>query len=240
MPIRYVQSKIQRITAASSIAVQWPDNTLTGNHIVVAINAYASVSISSIVDSQSNTYQAADSAATTNLNTFVYQAHNVTGGTTPTVTVTFSGSTAAEVNIREYSGLKTSSAHIKGATLGDFGAKTGTSTTPNTYELDLRKLPATENTQALLIATGAILAQPQVWSVGDSFLHLDQIDNTTNPTSFAVADRVVDLTQDNVSYSTTFNVGTSAAWISTLNAFSDFSSTVTPETVTAEQTTYWS
>lgn len=100
-------------TASNSIAATWGGNTATGNLSVLGVAWTGSgINVSSVTDSQGNTYQSAraKTAASSGIDYYqIWYAENITGGTTPTVTVNFSGSaTFRRIGMHEVSGLATS------------------------------------------------------------------------------------------------------------------------------------
>ena len=101
-------------TTYASVAATFGSNTTSGNLIEVWVGYGGSTDTSTVSDTDSNTYnnigQHYDS---TNGQSFdVYCAENITGGTTPTVTVTFNTSQPYNrILIREISGLATTSAY---------------------------------------------------------------------------------------------------------------------------------
>jgi hypothetical protein len=96
--------------SASSVSVAYPAAQMAGNLNVVVVgwNDTAS-SVSSIVDSQGNTYTRAVGPTTgTALSQSIYYARNIAGGSN-TVTVTFNQTAAyPDVRVMEYSGANTS------------------------------------------------------------------------------------------------------------------------------------
>ena len=114
MAVAFVQSKsLSAPGTATTIAVTWTSNTTTGNLICLFVTYLSStVTVSSVADSQTNTYTQVDFDDNTNGRTdrtYTFYAKNITGGATPTVTVTFSGSVNATLIVHEVSGCDTSS-----------------------------------------------------------------------------------------------------------------------------------
>lgn len=96
----------------NTCALTWNSNTTTGNTIIVSItyNDDTAGTISSVTDSQSNTYNLIGTGGSSggDTHTASYYAYNITGGTTPTVTVTMStGDHDFSMTMREVSGLTT-------------------------------------------------------------------------------------------------------------------------------------
>jgi hypothetical protein len=97
----YINQFAQGTSAATnSPTATLPINTTSGNTIVVAAVNAGARTISSITDSQSNTYSVIDTG--TNPNSEFWYAKNITGGTTPTITATYVGGAAASCVIACY------------------------------------------------------------------------------------------------------------------------------------------
>lgn len=111
--------------AATNYPTTWGGNPSTGNAVLVCVFWKGAVTISSVTDSQSNTYAdcgAGRLARPTDGFLQVLGAKSITGGTTPVVTVNFSGAAnSIDVFLLEYSGQDT-------ATLFDSVTGTGTAT----------------------------------------------------------------------------------------------------------------
>lgn len=96
----------------ASTSLAWGANTTTGNLIIVACGNTGSINnVTSVTDSQSNTYTQVFSSSPTGSDDFEFwYAKNITGGTTPTITIAYSSSSSFNTAVaREYSGLDTSS-----------------------------------------------------------------------------------------------------------------------------------
>ena len=143
MAAAFVQAKATvNNTNATTIAATWDSNTTTGNLIALYVQwAGTTVTISSITDSQSNTYTLIAAEHPSNRDTAaLYYATNITGGTTPTVTVTFSATIGSRrLIIHEASGLATSSPFDQYAinyvivTAADFSTSSRTTTADGEY-----------------------------------------------------------------------------------------------------------
>jgi hypothetical protein len=95
----------------NSLAITWGSNTTSKNLIVVGLSLItSSQSVSSISDSQGNTYTLVDVGDTGGgARAELWYAKNITGGTTPTITATISGSVNVAAFAREYSGIDSTS-----------------------------------------------------------------------------------------------------------------------------------
>ena len=126
----YVQAATHAEQASgTSITATFSGNTTTGNLIYVAVAYSGSTNPSSVTDSQSNTYTLIRTThdATYDQSHTTYYAKNITGGTTPTVTVTWAASHDWEVlNVVEYSGLDTTAPLDKETGQGQTSIGTGT------------------------------------------------------------------------------------------------------------------
>jgi hypothetical protein len=111
MSIALVQSASGNSGAGyvNTLGVTWPGNTTTGNLLVASVAISGVNSVSGITDSQSNTWtKITGTSNTTDASTLeLWYAKNITGGTTPTVTVSPTAGAFAQwgVVIREFSGL---------------------------------------------------------------------------------------------------------------------------------------
>jgi hypothetical protein len=104
MALAYVQvAKNGRTTNGTTVAAVFPGNTTTGNLIVVGVIVNQTTdTISGIADSQGNTYTKIRGRRVATTGAYfctLWYAKNITGGTTPTVTVT---STSAQFNVQAF------------------------------------------------------------------------------------------------------------------------------------------
>jgi len=106
----FVQQNASTGHVGSSNAVSFTTNTTAGNLIMVALDYPSTATLSSVTDSQGNSFTQAGSTLTSHLSqkTAVYYAPNIKGGA-DTVTLTFTGGTTSDIYVTEYSGLATSS-----------------------------------------------------------------------------------------------------------------------------------
>lgn len=104
--ISYVQDNSGR--GASPKAVAFGSNTTAGNLIVVGIVTESAVAVSTVADTQLNTYHSAGVTGVMNNSTWVevWYAYNTAGGA-DTVTVTDASAATPDVSIVEYSGVAT-------------------------------------------------------------------------------------------------------------------------------------
>jgi hypothetical protein len=112
--ISVVQKKNGTTVSGSTVAGAFTSNTTTGNTIiVVSFNPAGTITVSSIaLSTGSGSFSKVVSVANNSApvaGTEIWAAANITGGTTPTVTITYSGTaTSAEFEAYEVSGLASS------------------------------------------------------------------------------------------------------------------------------------
>ncbi len=160
MAIALVQSQTGTATGANtSQPATWAGNTTTGNLIVVAVSVSVNTlnSVTSITDSQTNTYTRIRSTLYgSSAECELWYAINITGGTLPTVTVNHTVSSVA-FTMREYSGLATVSPLDKGisavATTGTAMSSGATAATTQADELVLGYM-ASGGTTSYTLGTG--------------------------------------------------------------------------------------
>jgi hypothetical protein len=156
MAIALVQTQTGT-SSSTTLGLTWSGNTTTGNLIVISI--VTTSTLSSIVDSQSNTYSVVGSTLTANTdNNYTYYAKNITGGTTPTVTITIASTAEIDAIVREYSGLDTSSPldQVAGASAGFSTSPSSgaTSTTTQADELVIGWSAAASNNPTYVLGSG--------------------------------------------------------------------------------------
>ena len=117
-------------TGTSPLVYALPGGATAGNTIIVNVKTYLAT-VTSMTDSQSNTYTlAVSSPGSGALATEIYYAKNITGGSN-TITIAFTGDWIVAAS-HEYSGLDTTSPLDKtasaagGSGAGDSGAQTTT------------------------------------------------------------------------------------------------------------------
>lgn len=131
-------SRVQTKTgtgSAPTVNITWNGNTTTGNLIVIAIGTQTTSVVVSITDSQSNSYSKVDGTTNSNDGELWY-AENITGGTTPTVTITLTSILSTAAVMREYTGIAASALDVHTIRTGTnfaqaFSGPTSTSTQPN-------------------------------------------------------------------------------------------------------------
>lgn len=122
-------------------------NTTTGNTIIATFSLLTNT-VTSVTDSQSNTYTKRRELTSNNSTISIWVAENITGGTTPTVTGNFSNISTVNILVREYSGLAAASFDQSAGAGGVAGtASSGnTSTTTQANELVFGAVHSSSNT----------------------------------------------------------------------------------------------
>lgn len=163
----FIQQK-STATTANSIAVTLPNPTTTGNFLFAAITT-ANGTVSSISDSQTNTYS--NSIAVYNYTgthrLTLYFAENITGGTN-TITANLSAVQITSMVVREYQGVKKSGSYQTD------GRNSASTTAVSSGAIT----PTTANQLNIAVATGA---SSNVFTRGDEWKNfLMEISATTD------------------------------------------------------------
>ena len=131
----FVQQNASTGYTGSSNSASFTTNTTAGDLIMVALDYPSTATLSSVTDSQGDTFTQTGSTLTSHLSkkTRVYYAPNINGGA-DTVTLTFTGSTTSDIYVTEYNGIATASPvdispHATGNSSGTASAG-GTTTVP--------------------------------------------------------------------------------------------------------------
>src|SRR5207302_3197874 len=159
--------------------------TTTGDTLLVGVETNNDVAISSITDTQGNTYvrDAAFAGAPNRLS--IWRASNITGGAVPVVTINFVAKETATAVVAEYNGIASVSPFDQTASNNQFGATSYTSGTT----------PAT--TQATELVFGAHMNRSTnvgTWTPAGGFATVLEADNPTSKHQFQVQDRFVTTT----------------------------------------------
>lgn len=136
MTIAWVQSDQSLAGSGTSATCVFGSNTVSGNAIIACVFWKTDVTISSVTDVESNSYEDCGEgriARPTDGYMQILGAPNITGGTTPTITVNFSGSaTEVDIYVLEYSGASISD--LFDATSGSGTATSGTTASTGSYD----------------------------------------------------------------------------------------------------------
>lgn len=166
--------------AGTSRAGTWGSNTTTGNTIIVAVApAVAANNVTSITDSQGNTYVhdvRNTAGAGSHPQIEIWHAENITGGTTPTITVNWTNSTNCAWIAREYSGLATSS------TLDKTAGSSGTNNAPSSGAT-----ATTSQNDELVIGAVSYPTTTVTMTAGSGYANASQKGSTGAGTSSLVA-----------------------------------------------------
>jgi hypothetical protein len=175
--INYVQGNSATATSGSSISVPYNEGQIAGDLNVVAVmSGDTTSSISSVTDSNGNTYtRAVGPTTSTGLQQSIYYARNIAGGSN-TVTVKFNQTANyPNVNATEYNGLDTSNPLDVSAAASGSGtsASSGSATTTSVNEL----IVGAGNPSGLFTAPGALFSNRIINPYGG--ISEDQIVNGT-------------------------------------------------------------
>lgn len=208
MAIAFVQAaKALTNSSVTTQAVTWSGNTTTGNFIVLCFGTVTNVTsaITSITDSQSNTYTRAVGSNVSSAAIEIWYAQNITGGVTPTVTVTLTTGRPL-VTVTEFSGVALVDA------LDSVGSAVFSATTA--YSVG----PITKNRSSNTLVIGHTIANSAgSWTVGSGYSNLtQQVASTTG--AQGVESKVVSIADEQVA---TMTLSTSSLGRMTIATFSD-------------------
>lgn len=202
-----IQSSGTAALGLGSTSAVWGSNTTTGNLIVVGVtitNATTLGTVTSITDSQSNTYQKAisgtkSSALVSVIDEELWYAKNITGGA-GSVTVNHSIDNAA-VYVREYTGY---------STLDATNSAIGSSSTPNTGTVNTNF-----SAELLVVSTGDDnVGGGQTWTAAGTYG--DMVGTATTLTGVSMEDA---LQVGTVAQTGTLTLGNSSNWVSLFASF---------------------
>src|ERR1035437_3533088 len=201
-----IQSSGTSALGLGSTSVTWGIVTTTGNMVVVGValtNALTLGTVSSITDSQGNSYSKALQKAGTSLsdvlNTEIWYATNITGGA-GSVTVNHTIDNAA-MFAREYTGFNT---------LDVTNAALGSSTTPNSGTSSA----TSQGTELLVVSTGDDKGATQTWAAAGLFGNM--VGTATTLTGLSMEDQILVSTGAQTG---TLTLGAAANWDSLLVSF---------------------
>lgn len=214
MALAVVQTKTGATTAitATTVAATWSGNTTSGNLIIVGL-AGGIQHVSSITDSQGNTYTVADTGHFSFSMCEIWYAKNITGGTTPTVTATLASGEPATIHLYEVSGADTTSPLDVHANASGNGVTANTPTVTS---------GATSNANDIVFAVGGVFlgAGTDAFSVGAGYTDFTSTNSTPTvgiTVSSGAEDKIVSATG---AQTATFGLSfTSATWEITLATF---------------------
>lgn len=186
---------------ATLLAANWGSNTTAGNTVIVtAVNRSGTANdITGVTDTQGNTYTKIQDVNRASIDLSLWYATNITGGTIPLITVSWTTLSSGAFIAREYSGLITTSLDKNAGT-------TGATATANSGAT-----ATTTQNDELVIGAGAGADVTTVWSAGATFGN--SVDaNATNAGTKSSA-HMEDLTVASTGAQTaTFGLGASVAW----------------------------
>src|SRR3989441_931928 len=181
-------TRVQQVSGVTFFNTTMPINlgkTTTGDTLLVGVETNNDVAISSITDTQGNTYvrDAAFAGAPNRLS--IWRASNITGGAVPVVTINFVAKETATAVVAEYNGIASVSPFDQTASNNQFGATSYTSGTT----------PAT--TQATELVFGVHMNRSTnvgTWTPAGGFTTVLEQDNATSKHQFPVQDQFVTTT----------------------------------------------
>ncbi len=197
-------SRVQTKTgtgSAPTVNITWNGDTTTGNLIVIAIGTQATSVVSSITDSQSNSYSKVDGTTNTNDGELWY-AENITGGTTPTVTITLTSILSTAAVMREYSGIAASALDAHTITTMSNNAKAFSTA-------------ASVSAQPNELVVGYISTSTTTPTVDSSFSNLSTVSNSV---IVGLADRISNAKD---SHNVQFTVGSAESTVVGVAGFKD-------------------
>jgi len=172
-PVAGAIARVQQVSGETFFNFALPitlGNTTTGHTLLVAIETNNDVAISSITDSQGNTYVRDAAYAPAPNRVSIWRASNITGGTAPVVTISFVAKETATAVVAEYSGLLNLAPFDQTASNNQFGAISYTSgTTPATTQ-------ATELVFGVHVNRGGL----GTWTPAAGFTTVLERDNATS------------------------------------------------------------
>lgn len=209
-----VQSSGTAALGLGSSSVVWPNNTTTGDLIVVAVNITNVTTlgtVSAVTDTQGNSYTKAlsgtrSSSLVSVIDQELWYAANITGGA-GSVTVQHTVDNVA-IFANEYTGGWN--------TLDAIGTANGSSTTPNTGTTNTNF-----GTELLVVATGDDKGVTQTWAAAGRYT--DMVGTATTLTGVSMEDA---LQQGTAAQTGTLTLGASADWVSLFASF--YQATATP------------
>lgn len=140
VPPSFVQGEVSTaMTNVASIAVEFTDPEVEGDLNLVAMYLMPGASLPTVTDSDHNTYTQVGTAVSTSDPGLlaVYAAADVVGGSSNTVTATFSGNETAGMAIVAYRGLATSSPIDVTVAATGTGTEVDSGTATTTHARDL-------------------------------------------------------------------------------------------------------
>lgn len=199
--LAFVQAKYSANT--SSVASQgatFSSNTTNANFILVCVFSSdgSDTNVSSISDSQTNTYTRIMGSANQGLGMEMWYAKNITGGTTPTVTVNFSVNARPIVVVREYSGV-----HLTVPIDVFNSGRASDSTTPGSNAIN------TNFADEIIVGFASAQVDPDTWSLGSGYGNLTTSASGNISGTVGVEDKIVSSTGN---YSADFIISSSGSW----------------------------
>lgn len=192
LPFAQVQAVGNSVAAggANTLTLTWGANTTSGNTIlvVVATGASATSIVTSIADTNGNSYV----QVTSNVNTIdgeLWGAKNINGGATPVITITFSASAVDFTALAaEYSGINRTY-HLTGS-VGN-PADVRKTNTGNSTSITPGTTTATNQSTELIVLCGITQNATGGFTVGAGFGNLAARNGGASAVSVALQDKTV-------------------------------------------------
>lgn len=196
--------------SAAVITTVWGSDTTTGNTIVVGVlcNSGQTDVVNSITDTQGNKYIKVFTKGGSQT-TEIWYASNITGGTTPTITLNFRSTLFGAVIAREYSGLALVNSYDTARGGNTSNGSSGTATSGSTPM-------ATRTANEVIIGFTVNSSGTPTITLGAGYSNLTT-QSGGGSTSCAIEDNIVAVTglqTATFAMSSTFNAGTAVVCFS--------------------------
>lgn len=208
-----IQSSGTAVLGLGSTSAVWSQNTVNGNLVVVGVtltNAATLGTVTSITDTQGNTYNKAVSGTKSSslvsvIDEEIWYAANIVGGA-GSVTVNHTIDNCG-MYVREYNGWNT---------LDGTQSAIGSSATPNTGTVNTNF-----GTELLVVSTGDDKGVTQTWTAAGKYA--DMVGTATTLTGISMEDA---LQLGTAAQTGTLTLGATADWVALFASFSQASGTV--------------
>ena len=208
MGITLVQTKTgQTVLNATALPLALASNTVTGDMIIVAITIDDNADDISSVTSTGSSFSKITSASGLTGDGFTYvsvwYAFNVTGETTPTITINKSTSVSIEAVLRHYLGVTTTTPLDKVAS-----ASGGTSASPSSAPSSGATVTLSQANELVVGISGSDYGGA-TYTLGSGYGNLVQIANTLNTSEMGTEDKTVAAT---TGVTAAFTISNATTW----------------------------
>jgi len=178
-----IQTDSGAVSYETDLVLTWGGNTQNGDLIVVMVGVVNTNSVTSITDSQSNTYTKIADGTSDYVRGEIWYAKDITGGTTPSVTIATAESDDVTAIMREYSGMSADPLDKSAETLdADWLTSHTSGATATTTQADE------------LVVGGYVGDANSGYTLGSGYSNLATQDGTDLWISVALEDKVVSST----------------------------------------------